>query len=137
MSASIVSRVSVNTASAVTSAFVADSSNSSIGVADARFAARRSSSTLARFKAFSASASACRQSFCVVLTRGHHVRHLYQCPEVVSLTRQATSCRVPSEEERFLCTPQSVNHWVARLAPRCSTIDFCHERKSTLQLSQV
>ena len=65
MSASIVSRVSVNTASAAiindsadTSAFVADSSNSSIGVADARFAARRSSSTLSRFKAFSASASA-------------------------------------------------------------------------------
>ena len=34
------------------SAFVADSSNSSIGVADARFAARRSSSTLARFQIF-------------------------------------------------------------------------------------
>ena len=44
MSASIVSRVSVNTA--VTSAFVADSSYSSIGVADCRFAARRSSSNL-------------------------------------------------------------------------------------------
>ena len=62
MSASIVSRVTVNTASAaiisvsaVTSAFVEDS-NSSIGVA--HFAARRSSSTWARFKAFSASASA-------------------------------------------------------------------------------
>ena len=59
MSASIVSRVSVNIASAaiindsaVASAFVADSSNSSIGVADARFAARRSSSTVARFKSF-------------------------------------------------------------------------------------
>ena len=67
MSASIVSRVSVNTASAATiiasadiSAFVADSSNSSIGVADARFAARRFSSILARFTAFSASASARR-----------------------------------------------------------------------------
>ena len=66
-SASVVSRVSVNTASAAiiidsadTSAFVADSSSSSIGVAEARFAARRSSSTLARFLAFSASASARR-----------------------------------------------------------------------------
>ena len=134
MSASIVSRVSVNTASAAvindsadTSAFVADSSTSSIGVADARFAARRSSSTLARFNAFSASASArriasrfvqkrvpvpsaqCRQSFCVAMTRGHHVRHLHQCPEVVSLSRQATWCQVPSKEELVLCIPQSAN----------------------------
>ena len=67
MSASIVSRVSVNTTSAaiindsaVTSAFVANSSNSSIGVAVSRFAAQRSSSTLARFRAFFASASARR-----------------------------------------------------------------------------
>ena len=35
--------------SGVTSVFVADSSNSSIGDADARFAARRSSGNLARF----------------------------------------------------------------------------------------
>ena len=57
----IISRFSVNTASAaiindsaVTSALVADSSNSSIGVADARFAARRSSNILARFTACTA-----------------------------------------------------------------------------------
>ena len=51
----------------------------------------------------------CRQSFCVVLTRDHHVRHLHQCPEIVSLTRRATSCPVPSEKELILCIPQSAN----------------------------
>ena len=51
----------------------------------------------------------CRQSFCVALTRDHHVRHLHQCPEVVSLTRQATTCLVPSEEELVLCIQESAN----------------------------
>ena len=50
----------------------------------------------------------CGNSF-TALTRDHHVRHLHQCPEVVSLTRQATSCLVPSEEELVLCIPQSAN----------------------------
>ena len=51
----------------------------------------------------------CRQNFCVALTRGHHVRHLHQCPEVASLSQQATSCLVPSEVELVLCIPQSAN----------------------------
>ena len=49
------------------------------------------------------------QSFCVALTRDHHGRHPHQCPEVVSLTRRATSCLVPLEEELVLCIPQSPN----------------------------
>ena len=109
-----------------------DSSSSSICVADARFVACGSSSILVRSKAFCASASArriasrlvrftpdtrrgflcrlqCRQSFCVVLTGGHRVRHVHQCPEVVSLTRQTSMCLVPSEEVLVLCIPQSAN----------------------------
>ena len=50
-----------------------------------------------------------RQNFCVALTRGHHVRHLHQCPGVVSLTRRATSCLVLLEEELVLCIPQSAS----------------------------
>ena len=51
----------------------------------------------------------CHQNFCVAVTRDHHVRHPHQCPEVVSLTRRASSCQVPLQGRLVLCTPQSAN----------------------------
>ena len=48
------------------------------------------------------------QNFCVVLTRGHHVRHLHESPEVVSLSQQAT-CQEPLQGELVLSIPQSAN----------------------------
>ena len=50
-----------------------------------------------------------RQDFCVALTRGHHVRRLHQCPEVVSLSQQSTSCQIPLQGKFVPCIPQSAN----------------------------
>ena len=49
----------------------------------------------------------CRQSFCVVLTRDHHVRHLHIQMCFVDATGHIVSGM--SEEELVLCIPQSDN----------------------------
>ena len=81
-----------------------------------------------------------RQSFCVALTRDHHVRHLHQCPEVVSLT--ATShirVRYRWRKDSFSAFRKLptfvISNILTRLAPRCSPIDFRHERQSIFKLS--
>ena len=103
--ASTVSRVSVKTASAATIIV----SNSSIGVAEARLAARRSSSNRARFSAFSTFASARRiVSMLERLTPEPEEGflwsgRLHQCPEVSSSSPLATSYQVPLQGELVLC----------------------------------
>ena len=55
-------------------------------------------------------------------------RHLHQCPQVVSLTRQATSFLAPQEEELVLCSLQSADICDEYLDTSCtqvfSPIDF-------------
>ena len=64
------------------------------------------------------------------------------------VSRSRVRCRNRPHRVRYRCTEDSFSafhrvptfvilHILTRLAPRCSPIDFRHERKSTVQLSQV